>query len=174
MEPIWLLCLFIACAFLSLSLCWIAKLLFPKFRSGEFKPGPHRSDMLPGSGREIKTIELPLVGGPALTLAIIGTGILAGYLFHFNDQQWHLLLIGLGATVGYMAVGLVDDWKKVFSKEGLSERGKLGGVFLVSITAAACYYFFYRPGPDNFPYSPTQPYSPYLDILGPIFHNFPF
>lgn len=174
MEPIWLLCLFIACAFLSLSLCWIAKLLFPKFRSGEFKPGPHRSDMLPGSGREIKTIELPLVGGPALTLAIVGVGILAGYLFHFSTEQWHLLLIGLGATVGYMLVGLADDWKKVFSKEGLSERAKLAGVFLVSITAAACYYFFYRPGPDNFPYSPTQPYSPYSDILGPIFHQFPF
>src|SRR5258708_2747929 len=83
-EPLWLLLLFCACALLSLGFCWIAKLLFPKFRSGEFKPGPHRSDMpsLPASGREIRTIELPLVGGPALTLAIIGTGILAGYIFN--------------------------------------------------------------------------------------------
>ncbi len=145
MEPIWLLCLFIACALLSLSLCWIAKLLFPKFRSGEFKPGPHRSDMLlPASGREIKTIELPLVGGPALTLAIVGIGIAAGFLFHFSDEQWHLLLIGLGATVGFMLVGLADDWRKYHSKEGLSERAKLAGVFLVSIAAAACYYFLYR------------------------------
>ncbi len=177
MEPIWLLCLFIACALLSLSLCWIAKLLFPKFRSGEFKPGPHRSDMLPGSGREIKTIELPLVGGPALTLAIVGIGILAGYVFHFSDEQWHLLLIGLGATSGFMLVGLVDDWKKVYSKEGLSERAKFTGVFLVSIAAAACYYFLYHPIPDTFstlPYSPTQPYSPYSDILGVIFKKFPY
>lgn len=166
MEPIWLLCLFIACAFLSLSFCWIAKLLFPKFRSGEFKPGPHRSDMLPGSGREIKTIELPLVGGPALTLAIVGIGILAGYLFNFNSDQWHLLLIGLGATVGYMLVGLVDDWNKVHSKEGLSERAKLAGVFLVSTAAAACYYFLYPSG--------SQPYSPYSDILGPLFKDLPY
>lgn len=173
MEPIWLLCLFIACALLSLTLCWIARLLFPKFRSGEFKPGPHRSDMLPGSGREIKTIELPLVGGPALTLAIVGVGVLAGYLFHFNDQQWRLLLIGLGATVGYMLVGLADDWNKARSQEGLSERAKFAGVFLVSIAAAACYYFLYRPGILNND-GGNHPYSPYLDILGPLFKQFPF
>lgn len=168
MEPIWLLCLFIACAFLSLSFCWIAKLLFPKFRSGEFKPGPHRSDMpaLPASGREIKTIELPLVGGPALTLAIVGVGVLAGYLFHFSEEQWRLLLIGLGATVGYMLVGLVDDWNKVHSNEGLSERAKFAGVFLVSIAAAACYYFLYPNG--------SQPYSPYTDILGTVFKKLPY
>lgn len=168
MEPIWLFFLFTACALLSLSLCWIAKLLFPKFRSGEFKPGPHRSDMpvLPASGREIKTIELPLVGGPALTLAIVSIGIVAGYIFNLDASQWRLLLIGLGATSGYMLVGLVDDWHKVYSKEGLSERAKFAGVFLVSIAAAACYYFFYPSG--------KQPYSPYSDILGAIFHRFPY
>src|SRR5579864_3362532 len=80
MVPVWLLLMFIACGLLSLVLCWIAKFLFPKFRSGEFKPGPHRSD-LPASGREIKTIELPLVGGPAFTLAIILTAVGAGMLF---------------------------------------------------------------------------------------------
>ncbi len=181
-EPIWLFCFFLACALLSLLLCWVAKILFPKFRSGEFKPGPHRSDMpiLPASGREIKTIELPLVGGPALTLAIIGTGIAAGYIFQFTTDQWHLLLIGLGATAGYMLVGLFDDWHKVFSKEGLSERAKLAGVVLVSIAAAACYYFLYRPGSClphlillNAP-SGCQPYSPYSDILGALFVRFPF
>lgn len=167
-EPIWLGLLFLACAAVSLVLCFVAKVLFPKFRSGEFKPGPHRSDMpaLPASGREIKTIELPLVGGPALTLAIIGMGLLAGYIFHFTSDQWHLLLIGLGATTGYMVVGLMDDWHKVFSNEGLSERAKFSGVFLVSIAAAACYYFFYPAG--------NQPYSPYSDILGSLFTRFPF
>lgn len=167
-EPIWLVVLFLACALVSLFLCLLAKVFFPKFRSGEFKPGPHRSDMpaLPASGREIKTIELPLVGGPALTLAIIGTGIAAGFLFNFTTDQWHLLLIGLGATAGYMLVGLLDDWHKVYSKEGLSERGKLTGVFLVSIAAAACYYFLYPSG--------SQPYSPYSDILGSIFRRLPY
>lgn len=181
-EPIWLFCFFLACALLSLLLCWAAKILFPKFRSGEFKPGPHRSDMpvLPASGREIKTIELPLVGGPALTLAIIAIGLAAGYIFKFTTDQWYLLLIGLGATSGYMLVGLLDDWHKVYSKEGLSERSKLTGVFLVSIAAATCYYFFYRPGsclphppPLNAP-SGCQPYSPYSDILGALFARFPF
>ncbi len=168
MEPIWLLCLFIACALLSLSLCWIAKLLFPKFRSGEFKPGPHRSDMpvLPASGREIKTIELPLVGGPALTLAIIGGSIAAGFIFQFTAEQWRLMLIGLGATVGYMLVGLVDDWNKVHSNEGLSERAKMVGVFTVSIAAAACYYFLWPSG--------KEPYSPYSDILGALFKSVPY
>lgn len=167
-EPIWLVGLFLACALVSLFLCLLAKVFFPKFRSGEFKPGPHRSDMpaLPASGREIKSIELPLVGGPALTLAIIGTGIAAGFLFNFTTDQWHLLLIGLGATAGYMLVGLLDDWHKVYSKEGLSERGKLTGVFLVSIAAAACYYFLYPSG--------SQPYSPYSDILGSIFRQVPY
>jgi UDP-N-acetylmuramyl pentapeptide phosphotransferase/UDP-N-acetylglucosamine-1-phosphate transferase len=177
-EPLWLLLLFCACALLSLGFCWIAKLLFPKFRSGEFKPGPHRSDMpsLPASGREIRTIELPLVGGPALTLAIIGTGILAGYIFNLSADQWHLLLIGLGALTGYMLVGLADDWHKVFSQEGLSERAKFAGVFLVSIGAAACYYFLYNPTgvPHHLPPSASQPYSPYSDILGAIFTRFPF
>jgi UDP-N-acetylmuramyl pentapeptide phosphotransferase/UDP-N-acetylglucosamine-1-phosphate transferase len=168
MELIWLPILFIACALLSLLLCWIARLLFPKFRSGEFKPGPHRSDMpvLPASGREIKTIELPLVGGPALTLAIVGTGIAAGFIFQFTGEQWRLLLIGLGATFGYMLVGVVDDWNKVHSNEGLSERAKFAGVFLVSITAAACYYFL-------FPSESMHPYPPY-NILDGFFNAVPF
>src|SRR5438094_9076247 len=108
MVPVWLLFLiFITCALISLLLCWIAKLLFPKFRSGEYKPGPHRSDMpvYPASGREIKTIELALVGGPALTIAIVITGIWAGYLFHLQINHSRLLLIGLGATVGSVVVG---------------------------------------------------------------------
>src|SRR5207244_6450595 len=107
MNPVLFLLIFITCAFISLLLCWIAKVLFPKFRSGEYKPGPHRSDLpvMPASGREIKTIELSLVGGPALTLAIIGTGIAAGFLFNLRPEQWTILLIGLGATLGYMIVG---------------------------------------------------------------------
>src|SRR5579863_9631173 len=109
MIPIWLLLTFITCAFLSLILCWIAKFLFPRFRSGEFKPGPYRPDLQPNAkGPEIRTIELPLVGGPAFILAIIATGIGAGFVFKLNAGQWTILLIGLGATLGYMIVGLID------------------------------------------------------------------
>ncbi len=168
MVPVWLLLLiFITCALISLLLCWIAKLLFPKFRSGEFKPGPHRSDMpvLPASGREIKTIELPLVGGPAFTIAMVITGIAAGFVFNLHPDQWRLLLIGLGATIGYMVVGFIDDWYKVHSNEGLSEWAKLCGVLFVSMAAAFLYFWLLPNG--------KQAYSPYTDITGPLFKIIP-
>jgi UDP-N-acetylmuramyl pentapeptide phosphotransferase/UDP-N-acetylglucosamine-1-phosphate transferase len=168
MDPVLFLLIFITCAFISLLLCLIAKILFPKFRSGEYKPGPHRSDMpaLPASGREIKTIELPLVGGPAFTIAMVITGIWAGYLFHFHNDQWKLLFIGLGATVGYMIVGFIDDWHKVHSNEGLSERTKLGGVLFVSMAAAFFYFLLLQSG--------RNPYPPYSDIMGALFKTLPF
>ncbi len=155
MPIMFLTCLFFICAVASFLLCAIARKLFPKFRSGEHKEGTHRPDQ-PAGGREIKTIELPLVGGPALTLALVGTGILAGYLLDFTSEQWRLLLIALGATVGYMIVGFIDDWHKFHSNEGISERAKFIGVFLVSI-AAALFYFFLLPGG-------RESYSPYKDL----------
>jgi UDP-N-acetylmuramyl pentapeptide phosphotransferase/UDP-N-acetylglucosamine-1-phosphate transferase len=161
MVPLFLLLIFITCAVLSLILCGIALVLFPKFRSGEFKPGPHRSD-LPAGGREIKTIELPLVGGPALILALIVIAVGAGFLFDFSPGQWTLLLIGLGATSGYMVVGFIDDWHKVYSKEGISQRAKFTGVLAVSIAAGILYFFLLPSG--------REPYSPYTEIpiIGPL------
>ncbi len=155
MLLVWLLLIFIICAFISLAFCGIAMLLFPKFRSGEHKPGTHRADLLAG-GREIKTIELPLVGGPAFMLAIVCTGIFAAYLLDFTTDQWMLLLIGLGTTAGYMIVGFIDDWHKVYSQEGLSERVKFGALFFVSMAAAALYFFLLASGRES--------YSPYKDI----------
>jgi UDP-N-acetylmuramyl pentapeptide phosphotransferase/UDP-N-acetylglucosamine-1-phosphate transferase len=152
----WLLVIFIICAGISLLLCGIAKLLFPKFRSGEHKPGTHRPD-LPAGGREIKTFELPLVGGPAITIAIIGTGIGAGYFLHFNPEQWTLLLISLSAAFSYALVGFLDDWRKVYNNEGLSEIAKFGGVFFVSIAAATLYFFL-------LPYSGQEPYTFWKDL----------
>ena len=105
MIPMWLLLIFVTCAVMTVLLCGIAKRLFPNFRSGEYKLGPHRSD-LPAGGREIKTIELPLVGGPALTLAVMITGFAAGFVLNFSHEQWTLLLIALAATLGYMTIGL--------------------------------------------------------------------
>jgi UDP-N-acetylmuramyl pentapeptide phosphotransferase/UDP-N-acetylglucosamine-1-phosphate transferase len=168
MDPVLFLLIFITCAFISLVLCWIAKVLFPKFRSGEYKPGPHRSDMpvYPASGREIKTIELPLVGGPAFTIAMVITGIWAGYLFHLQNNQWRLLLIGLGATVGFMVVGFIDDWHKVHSNEGLTERAKFSCVLVVSMMAAIFYFWLLPAG--------KEPYSPYSDIMGALFRTLPF
>jgi UDP-N-acetylmuramyl pentapeptide phosphotransferase/UDP-N-acetylglucosamine-1-phosphate transferase len=166
MTPIWLLLTFITCAVLSLILCWIAKFLFPRFRSGEFKPGPYRPDVQPNAKTpEIRTIELPLVGGPAFILAIIATGIGAGFMFKLNAGQWTILIIGLGATFGYMLVGLIDDWHKVHRNEGITERAKFFGVLFVSMAAALCYFVFTDIG--------KQPYSPYKDILGALFTHFP-
>ncbi len=163
--PLWLLLIFVVCAAISFLLCYAAKSLFPRFRSGEFKPGPHRSDIrsdLPASGRDIKTIELPLVGGPAMILALMVTAIAAGFFLHFSRDQWTLLLIGLSAALGFMAVGFIDDWHKVYSNEGLSERAKFGGLLLISIAAALLYFFLTDNG--------KQPYTPYIDlpIIGPL------
>jgi UDP-N-acetylmuramyl pentapeptide phosphotransferase/UDP-N-acetylglucosamine-1-phosphate transferase len=159
MVPVILILAFLASAALSLIFCGIARALFPKFRSGEHKPGPHRSDLrsdLPASGREIKTIELPLVGGPAFTLAMVLTGLAVGYLLFRESEQWALLLIGLGATLSFMLIGLIDDWHKVYSKEGLSERAKFASLFLISVLAAACYFFLTPKGPES--------YSPYIGL----------
>lgn len=156
---IWLLLIFAACALASLLLCGVAKTLFPKFRSGEHKPGTHRPD-LPAGGREIRTFELPLVGGPAMIIAIIGVGLGAGYLLNLNQEQWTLLLIGLGATLGFAIVGFLDDWNKVYSNEGLSEIAKFGGVFFISMAAAALYFFL-------LPLSGQEPYQFWKDL--PIF-----
>ena len=162
-----LLLLFVACAVTSLIFCGLARKIFPTFRSGEHKPGIHRPDQ-PAGGREIKTIELPLVGGPAFTLALLCVGVVAGYLLDFTRDQWILLLIGLGTMMGYMLIGFVDDWNKVYSKEGIRERTKFTGVFLVSVIAAALYFFL-------LPQSGQESYSFYKDlpILGSLICGHP-
>lgn len=156
---IWLVLIFIACSALSYVLCGLARRLFPRFRSGEHKPGTHRPDM-PLGGREIKNVELPLVGGPAFTIATVVTGLAAGYLLKFSYEQWTLLFIALGATIGYMIVGFIDDWNKVYSNEGISERAKFLGVFFVSVTAAVLYFALSPAGRVS--------YSPYKDL--PFIH----
>lgn len=155
MVPLFLLLNFITCAALSLLLCGIARTLFHQFRSGEFKSSPHRSD-IPAGEREIKTAELPLVGGPAFTIAIVLTGIGASVLFSFTRDQWVLMLIGLGATFSYMVIGFIDDRHKVHRNEGLRQRTKFIAVFSVSAAAALLYVFMLARG--------RVPYSPYTEL----------
>ncbi|HEX4207736.1 MAG TPA: hypothetical protein VHZ51_26770 [Ktedonobacteraceae bacterium] len=165
---IWLLLIFAACTVVSVLLCGLARVLFPKFRSGEHKPGTHRTD-LPAGGRDIRTFELPLVGGPAMMLAIIGVGLAAGYLLNLDQEQWTFLLIGLGAAFGFGLVGFLDDWNKVHSNEGLSEIAKFGGVFSVSVVVAALYFFL-------LPLSGQEPYQFWTDlpIFTTLFNNHAF
>ncbi|MGZ3640256.1 MAG: hypothetical protein ACXVCX_20690, partial [Ktedonobacterales bacterium] len=72
--------------------CLLALVLFPWFRSGERKEGHFRADQSSGSirvdtGRGLSKLratransnELPLVGGPAMILAILVAGVGAGY-----------------------------------------------------------------------------------------------
>jgi UDP-N-acetylmuramyl pentapeptide phosphotransferase/UDP-N-acetylglucosamine-1-phosphate transferase len=145
MDPVWFLLVFITCAFISLLLSWIAKVLFPKFRSGEYKPGTNLSDF-PASEQEYQTVELPLVGGLAITLSTIIIGVGAGFLFNLHHDQWILLLTGLGASFGYMLVGFIYDWHKVYSSRDLSENIKIGGVLMVSMAATFVYFFLLPAG----------------------------
>ena len=165
MDPVWLLLIFITCAVFTLLMCWVAKLLFPRFRRGEYKPGINLSD-LPPSEQEYQTTELPLVGGLTITLSIILIGVGAGYLFHLRNDQWRLLLIGLGATVGFMVVGFIDDWHKVHSNEGLSVLAKFSGMLFVAMAAAFLYFWLLPAG--------KEPYSPYADSMGALFKILPF
>ena len=129
--------------------CLIALRLFPWFRSGERKEGHFRPDQSTGSFRvdarkgvlrvrstRAGSSELPLVGGPAIILGIVAASIVAGILLHLNSEQWTLLAILLLATLGFAAVGFVDDWRKVHNGEGISEIQKGIGVILVSLAAA--------------------------------------
>ncbi len=145
----WLFVIFITCAIASFLLCALAKMLFPTFRSGEHKPGTHRAD-LPSSGREIKTIELPLVGGPVFICVIIGIGLAAGFFFQLAYNQWVILLISLGVIFCYGLVGFMDDWNKVYSQQGISERSKFTGIFLISAAAAICYFFLLPAGRQSY------------------------
>src|SRR5437667_4641928 len=97
-----------------------------------------------------------------MILALMATAIGAGFLLHFTRDQWTLLIIGLIATAGYMFVGFIDDWHKVFSNEGLSERSKFVGLLVMSVAAALLYFFLTDNG--------KQSYSPYIDlpIIGPL------
>ena len=129
--------------------CFLALKLFPWFRSGERKEGHFRPDQSTGSFRvdtrkgvlKLRTTragsnELPLVGGPAMLLGVIVAGVVVGFLLQFNTSQWTLLAILLAATLGYGAVGFLDDWRKVHRGEGISEIQKFAGVLVVSLAAA--------------------------------------
>ena len=127
----------------------VALIFFPWFRSGERKEGHFRADQSAGTyhldslraSRKMRaalvtSTELPLVGGPAMMLAIVVASIGAGIFFKLSLSQWELLGILLLAMLGYGAVGFLDDWHKVHHDEGISEIRKGTGVMLVSLLAA--------------------------------------
>jgi UDP-N-acetylmuramyl pentapeptide phosphotransferase/UDP-N-acetylglucosamine-1-phosphate transferase len=129
--------------------CLLALVLFPWFRSGERKEGHFRADQSSGSikvdtrrglsklrATRANSNELPLVGGPAMILAILAAGVGAGYFLNLPQMQWKLLITLLLATVCYGIIGFLDDWRKVQRGEGISEIQKGAGVLFVSFAAA--------------------------------------
>lgn len=149
MIPIMLLIALVVALAVSAIACLLALVLFPWFRSGERKEGHFRADQSSGSIRvdtrkglsklrasRATSNELPLVGGPAMILAILVAGVGTAYFLGLEEMQWKLLITLMLATVCYGIVGFLDDWRKVHRGEGISEIQKGAGVLFVSLAAA--------------------------------------
>ena len=86
----------------------------------------------------------PTMGGALILVSIVITTLLWGDLD--NRFVWIVLLV----TLGFGAVGWVDDWRKVVHRnpKGLSARSKLAWQSLIAIVAAV-YIAFSVAAPDN-------------------------
>jgi phospho-N-acetylmuramoyl-pentapeptide-transferase len=86
----------------------------------------------------------PTMGGALILVSIAITTLLWGDLD--NRFVWVVLLV----TLGFGAVGWVDDWRKVVYKnpKGLSARVKLGWQSAIALVAAV-YMAFSVSAPDN-------------------------
>ncbi len=170
---------FVAAGILSLVLCLVARRLFPHFRSGEHKPGVFRPDQSTGSfrfdmtsstrrveqpagGREVPAMELPLVGGPAMTIAAIAASVITGWLLNIPHDQWILLTILLVGLAGFTIVGFIDDLQKFRRGTGISEAQKFVGVMIVSLLVGTAL--------NRLVPSARYAYSPYSEVplLGPL------
>jgi phospho-N-acetylmuramoyl-pentapeptide-transferase len=86
----------------------------------------------------------PTMGGALILVSIVVTTLLWGNLG--NRFVWVVLLV----TLGFGAVGWVDDWRKVVYRnpKGLSARSKLLWQSLIGLVAAV-YLAFSISAPDN-------------------------
>jgi UDP-N-acetylmuramyl pentapeptide phosphotransferase/UDP-N-acetylglucosamine-1-phosphate transferase len=168
--------------------CGIALALFPWFRSGERKAGHFRHDESSGSFRvdtvkrgrkgaklRVGSNELPLVGGPAMMVAVAVASIAAGVWIGLDGNGWILLGILLLAMLGFGIVGFVDDARKVYKGSGISEIQKFAGVFVVALGAAVAFNRLVYQG-VNGSLSARLPYPPYTDLpfLGPMLQHVHF
>ena len=69
--------------------------------------------------------------------------LVAALAFSYGDARWHFLLIALVSTVGFGAIGFVDDWIKIrlHRSEGLTPKQKLLPQILLSVGLACWAYF---------------------------------
>ena len=86
----------------------------------------------------------PTMGGALILVSIVVTTLLWGNLS--NRFVWVVLLV----TLGFGAVGWVDDWRKVVYRnpKGLSARAKFAWQSVIGLTAAV-YLAFSISAPDN-------------------------
>jgi len=86
----------------------------------------------------------PTMGGALILVSIVVTTLLWGNLT--NRFVWVVLLV----TIGFGAIGWVDDWRKVVHRnpKGLSARTKLLWQSLIGLVAAV-YLAFSVSAPDN-------------------------
>jgi len=86
----------------------------------------------------------PTMGGALILVSIVVTTLLWGDLD--NRFVWIVLMV----TLGFGAIGWVDDWRKVVHRnpKGLSARTKLAWQSLIAIVAAV-YIAFSVSAPDN-------------------------
>ncbi len=86
----------------------------------------------------------PTMGGALILVSIVVTTLLWGNLT--NRFVWVVLLV----TLGFGAVGWVDDWRKVVYRnpKGLSARAKFGWQSAIGLVASI-YLAFSISAPDN-------------------------
>jgi len=118
----------------------------------------------------------PTMGGALILVSIIVTTLLWGDLD--NRFVWIVLLV----TVGFGAVGWVDDWRKVVHRnpKGLSARAKLFWQSLIALVAAV-WLAFAVSAPDNVQFAKlllawvqsgfNVDLSPKADLIVPLFKS---
>jgi phospho-N-acetylmuramoyl-pentapeptide-transferase len=118
----------------------------------------------------------PTMGGALILVSIIVTTLLWGDLD--NRFVWIVLLV----TVGFGAVGWVDDWRKVVHRNprGLSARAKLFWQSLIALVAAV-WLAFAVSAPDNVQFARllvawvqsgfNVDLSPKADLIVPLFKS---
>ncbi len=143
----------------------ITMVLYPWFirrLRGESIDQPIRSD---GPESHQSKVGTPTMGGALAILAILFSTLLWGNLS--NVLVWLVLFV----TVGFAAIGFVDDFRKVAEKssKGVSGKLRLGLEFLVAGIAIAVFFLFYRED-ANFSLSLAVPFLrwPEWGILLPV------
>ncbi len=118
----------------------------------------------------------PTMGGALILVSIIVTTLLWGDLD--NRFVWIVLLV----TIGFGAVGWVDDWRKVVHRnpKGLSARAKLLWQSLIALVAAV-WLAFAVSAPDNAQFARllvawvqsgfNVDLSPKADLIVPLFKS---